>query len=228
MNDRQNAKLNMAQRVSDTCKRYKDEYKGLPAVVSAVAALNKDIENIRELLKERAEVNVSAATLAKRTAEKNMIVPCVKMANALYIIGFIHKNQELITLYGSSEYSFYSLTNNATLALAKRVLNLSKKYAEQLEEYGINSEKINETEKAITEFQSLIAKPMDKIGERKQKTTNLVQLFAKLDATFYDYLDRAIILFKHSSPNFYGEYRTARNIIFQNEGKSKPKKLPTT
>jgi len=62
---------------------------------------------------------------------------------------------------------------------------------------------------------------MDTIGERKQKTTNLMQLFASLDSIFYDKLDKLMVLFKQSRPDFYDEYRTARNIIFPNEGKSK-------
>jgi hypothetical protein len=59
---------------------------------------------------------------------------------------------------------------------------------------------------------------MDTIGARKQKTTNIAQLFAGLDSTFYDKLDKLMVLYKKSS--FYDEYRTARNIIFPNEKKS--------
>jgi hypothetical protein len=62
---------------------------------------------------------------------------------------------------------------------------------------------------------------MDTIGERKQKTTNLAQLFAGLDSTLYDRLDKLLVLFKHSAPEFYGEYRTARNIIFHTEHQKK-------
>ena len=58
---------------------------------------------------------------------------------------------------------------------------------------------------------------MDTIGECKQKTTNLVQLFAGLDSTLYDKLDKLMALFKQSEPDFYDEYRTARNIIFNRE-----------
>jgi hypothetical protein len=78
MNDRQNAKLNMAQRVSDTFKRYGTVYSGIPPVVEAVAALNTDIANIRDTQKEHGAVNLPASTLAKREAERQMIEPCVK------------------------------------------------------------------------------------------------------------------------------------------------------
>ena len=223
MNDKQNAKLNMAQRVSDTFKRYENDYKNVPAMVSAVAALNTDINNIREVARQQKEVNVSAATMEKRAAERKMIVPCVEIANKLYVIGFLTDNTELITLQGICEHSFYNVSGNTAYLLARRVLNLATKHAEQLKDYGITENNIEETEQAIDAFQAIIAKPMDTIGERKQKTTNLAQLFAGLDSTFYDRLDKLMIMFKQPKPDFYGEYRTARNIIFQNEGKSAKK-----
>jgi lipopolysaccharide biosynthesis regulator YciM len=80
-------------------------------------------------------------------------------------------------------------------------------------------EEIAEIEKAINDFQTIIAKPMETISERKQKTTNLSQLFAGLDSLFYDRLDKLMILFKQPHPNFHGEYRTSRNIIFNHERK---------
>ena len=62
---------------------------------------------------------------------------------------------------------------------------------------------------------------MDTIGERKQKTTNTVQLLAKIDSLFYDKLDKMIVLFKKTNPDFYDEYRTARNFINTTARKSK-------
>ena len=146
MNDKQNAKLNMAQRVSEIFSRYENEYKAVPAMVSAVKALNTDIKNIREVIKEQGSVNVSASTQEKRMAEKNMIRPCVKMANALYVIGFTSNDKELITLQGTSDYSFYRTSGNIALALAKRILELTHKYKEKLRDYGIKPEEIDETE----------------------------------------------------------------------------------
>jgi hypothetical protein len=217
MNDRQNAKLNMAQRVSDTLKRYENAYSKMAPMVEAVSALNADIFAIRDTQKERVAVNVPASSLEKREAERQMIEPCVKMANALYVIGFASNNKELLTMHGLSENSFYSVPNNATLALARHVLDLAHKNAAGLVAYGIDAAEIEALEKAIEAYHALISKPMDTIGERKQKTTNLVQLFAALDSTFYDRLDKLMVLFKKTDPEFYGEYRTARNIIFNKE-----------
>jgi hypothetical protein len=139
------------------------------------------------------------------------------MANALYVIGFTANNKDLLTMHGLSEHSFYQSPNNATLALARHVLDMVRLHADELIAYGIDGAEIEALEKAIEAYRVLIAKPMDTIGERKQKTTSLAQLFAGLDSTLYDRLDKLMVLFKHSVPDFYDEYRTARNIIFNKE-----------
>lgn len=102
---------------------------------------------------------------------------------------------------------------NAKLTLAQRLLELAHKHSAQLLSYGHDPEKMSAIEQAISAYSNLIAKPMDAIAERKQKTTNLKELFARLDSVLYDKLDKLIVLFKSSHPDFYGEYRTARNVI---------------
>ncbi len=220
MNDRQNAKLNMAQRVSSTLKRYKTVYDALAPVKAAVAALNEDISHIREAEKEQGAVSIAASTLTKRAAESRMIESCVKMANVLYVIGFTAGNEELTTLQGMNQNSFYRLEDNAKLAKARQLAEQAQQQAAELKNYGIEEAEISALTAAIDDYQALIAKPLDAIGARKQKTTNLAQLFAGLDSTLHDRLDKLMVLFKTANADFYNEYRTARNII-NTSGRSK-------
>jgi hypothetical protein len=213
MNDRQNAKLSMAQRVADTFEKYEPEYSTIAPMVATVAALKENVGSIREALKEQQAVSVTASTQEKRAAEARMILPCVKLANVLYVIGFSADNKELINLQGLSERSFYNLEGNAKPALAKRLLELARLHEGELSAYGVTPEELTTTEQAVADFTAMLAKPHEAIGARKQKTTNLAQLFATLDSTLYDRLDKLMVLFKQSQPAFYGEYRTARNIL---------------
>ncbi|MDR1678350.1 MAG: hypothetical protein LBR81_01040 [Prevotellaceae bacterium] len=213
MNDKQNAKLNMADRVSDTAKRYETVYEDIAPMKAAVAELNADISNIREVEKEQGAVSIAASTLTKQAAESLMIQSCVKLANVLYVIGFTSDNKELISLQGLSENSFYRMEDNAKLAKAQQLGDRAQEQASELKNYGIDEAEITAINASINAYEALISKPLDAIGVRKQKTTNLVQLFAALDSTLYDKLDKLMVLFKNSQPDFYSEYRTARNII---------------
>ena len=133
---------------------------------------------------------------------------------------FIFYKQKLIrckygitTLQGLSESHFYHLTGNAAIALAKQIVDMAKLNESDLKLNGISDRDIATMEKTIEGFRAVIAKPMDAISERKQKTTNITQLFAELDSILYGKLDKYMVIFKETNTDFYNEYRTSRNLI---------------
>lgn len=213
MNKKQNAKLNMAQRVSDTFARYQAIYSTFTPMVNAVKELNQTVVSIRETQKDQSSISLSASSLKKQAAKEQMINSCIKNANALYVVGFTTGNNNLITLKGLDYSTFNKLTDNSSVALAEQIFDLSDAYSSDLVSYGIDQTEISSLAQLIQTFSSLISKPMDTIGERKQKTVTLAQLFVQMDSVFYNKLDKLIILFKQSEPDFYNEYRTARNVI---------------
>ena len=213
MTDKQNAKLNMAQRVADTLAIHQSVYNMIIPMSEAVRDFTATILDIREVSREQSAVNVPASTKEKREIEEQMIDRSVRLANALYVVGFSINNKELTGLLGLSSHSFYRLQDNAKLTLAKQLCDLAQKHSADLMPYGFQPHEINDIGVAINAYQTIISKPMDLITTRKQKTTNLKELFANLDSLLYDKLDKLIVLFKESNPDFYGEYRTSRNYI---------------
>jgi hypothetical protein len=90
--------------------------------------------------------------------------------------------------------------------------DLATQHAADLTPYGetVGAARMQEV---VERYRLTISKPMDTIGNRKQKTTSLRQLLATLDSVLYDQLDKLIVLFKQSHSDFYNEYKTARNLI---------------
>jgi hypothetical protein len=212
MNDRQNAKLNMAQRVSDVCAENRNLYGTIAPVTTVVDELNTSIEDIRRVEKEQISTSVVGASMVKRDAEDAMIDQSLLTSNSLYVIGFTTHDPELLLLSSLSAGSFYKAEGNEKLALATRVLDLATQHAAELAPFG-EAVGVVRMQEVVERYRLTISKPMDTIGSHKQKTTNLRQLFAVLDSVFYDKLDKLIVLFKQSHPDFYNEYRTARNLI---------------
>jgi hypothetical protein len=212
MNDRQNAKLNMAQRVSDVCAENRNLYGTITPFTTAVDELNTSIEDIRRVEKEQSSTSVTGASRVKHEAEDAMVDQSLMTANCLYVIGFTTHDPELLLLSSVSAASFYKTEGNEKLALATRILDLATQHAAELAPYG-ETVGVARMQEVIERYRPTISKPMNTIGNRKQKTTSLYQLFAALDSVFYDKLDKLIVLLKQSHSDFYNEYKTARNLI---------------
>jgi hypothetical protein len=213
MNHRQSLKLNMLMRVDGTLGKYAEVFVGIKPMAGAVTEYRQTIIDVQNAATERLAVSVPTLTLEKRRSEGAMIDLGVQVANALYVLGFETDNSELLNMLGVSESSFYRLTDSNKVPLAQRVLVLAQKYQTEVADYGCDEAKITEFKAAIADYNKLVVAPMNAITVRKQKTTNIKELFARLDSILYDRLDRLMVLFKKSHPDFYQEYRTARNII---------------
>jgi hypothetical protein len=119
----------------------------------------------------------------------------------------------LTNLSAFNPTKFSTKEDNAKIALAAHISELAQEHVSELAAYGFSSEQIVDIQTSIDAYKKLIAKPMETIGERKEKTTKLKKLFVTMDSIFGDKLDKLIVLFKDSNPSLYNEYRTARNII---------------
>jgi hypothetical protein len=203
----------MAQRVADTFAKNSGIYAHLIPVRDAVAELKEKISSIREVTTDRISIHIPAVTETKQTAEQEMVDDAMRFSNSLYVIGFTTGNAELTDLSSLSPSLFYKAEDNESLALARRIQRFVQMHAAELYNYGLDDAAINAFGAKIEAFAALIVAPMDATGERKQKTVALHTLFAELDSVLYDKLDKLIVLFKTSHPDFYGEYRTSRNLI---------------
>jgi hypothetical protein len=214
MTNKQNAKLNMSQRISNTLDAHLGVYLEFTPLTSAVSEFQQIIEDIRTVATEQFSIIVPVFTQEKSKAQNKMIDVSMCVANALHVVGLETDNKVLINLLGLRITGFTNLTDNAKLTQAQRLYALAQEHSAELVNYGYDEQKISEVGQTLSDYKNLISKPMNAITTHKQKTSNLKELFVMLEKVLCEKLDKLIVLFKSSHPDFYGEYRTSRNLIF--------------
>lgn len=182
-------------------------------MVNAAGELELLIGNIRDVEKEQGSTISLVATKQKRETEELMVVKCVKVGNALYVIGVDTHNVNLMELSVINARSFASRSDNEKLALANRIYDMALANSKPLADYTITGEEIDSLHSTIDAYSHLISSPMNIISSHKEKTERLKLLFDDLDKLLVAKLDRLIVLFNDSSPSFYIEYQSSRNII---------------
>jgi hypothetical protein len=213
MNDRQEAKLNMLQTVSDTCHQYEQVYSDVPAFVGNIGQLKSGITEIRKAAQQQAGTTTKGVTATKAVAMDKLVQQGVKVANSLYVYAFTTDNQPLLAKVSVNKRMFYNGHDNDALTLAKNIADEASAYTVELQDYGIDAVELTALNDLIADYQIHISHPQTNIGEHKLHTANLKQLFADVDSVLYDRLDKLIVLFKVSAPDFYARYKSARNVI---------------
>jgi hypothetical protein len=213
MTDRQNAKLKMYQKVLNVCNKHKQKYAGVPALVNAVNELNIRVSDIQSVTQQQTETSSKGATKDKSTSIDRLVELSMKVANPLYVYAFDTKNNSLLEKVNVNKSTFYRNHDQAALTLAKIIAVEAKTYSEALRDYGVNDTDISELEAVISQLEGLINTPSNVIGERKLYTSTLREVFVAADSIVYDKLDKLVILFKTSMPEFFTLYSNARNVV---------------
>jgi hypothetical protein len=213
MTDRQNAKLNMYQKVLDVCNEYKKEYAGIPALVTAVNGLKTRVSEIQSVTQHQTGTVSKGATKDKSDVFDRLVELALKVANPIYVYAFDTSNNRLLQKVNVNKSMFYRNHDQETLTLAKIILAEANAYSTALTDYGVNNADFAELETAISQLEGLITAPSGVIGEHKLYTSNLRELFVAADSIIYDKLDKLIGLFKSSKPEFFALYSNARNVV---------------
>jgi hypothetical protein len=213
MTDKQDAKLNMYQKVTNVCDENEQVYANVPAFVKTVNDLKQVVSEIKSVTRQQSEASPKGATKDKSSAIDHLVETVVKIANSLYVYAFDTENNRLLEKVDVNKSLFYHTHNQTALTLAKTIAAEANTFSNELHNYGINNTDRAELDAAITQFENLITTPAGVVGERKAHTSNLRELFVAADSIVYDKLDKLIILFKTSSPEFFALYGNARNII---------------
>jgi hypothetical protein len=213
MTDKQDAKLNMYQKVTNVCDKNVQVYANVPAFVDIVNDLKQLVSEITTIARQQLETSPKGATKEKSSAIDRLTEIGLKIANPLYVYAVDTKNNCLREKVSVNKSSFYRAHSQAALALAKTIAAEANTFGSDLYNYGINDTDRAELDAAITRFEKLINTPVGVVVERKTHTDNLRELFVAADSVVYDKLDKLITLFKTSAPDFYSMYGNARNII---------------
>jgi hypothetical protein len=192
---------------------YAPVYSGVSAFSSSLEALNQGIAHIRETERQQADAEVKGPSLEKAGVEDHLVQSLLKVSSAVYVYAFESGDKDLQVKSNLNKSMLYRMENNVLLATANEIVAKVAVLIQQLTGYGISQADLGELAGHTAAFESLIVRPRTIIDKHKLYTQNLTRLFSETDSILYDKLDKLIYLFKASSPDFYHNYKIARNII---------------
>jgi hypothetical protein len=203
----------MYQKVTNVFDENTEEYAGVPAVVIAVNDLKGQVSRIVTAAKQQTGTKPQGATKDKSEAFDRMVVLSLKIANPLYALAFETGDNRLLKKVAINKNEFYNVHAQKALSLAQNIADEANANGVKLHDYGVSDADRTELDNAIAKATGLKLAPAGVIAERQNYTGNLRQLFVAADSIIYDRLDKMMMPFKTSSPDFYAMYSNARNVV---------------
>lgn len=212
MKKNQNTKLPMNLTVQKVCRDNQSIWIGIPAFETAFNEFESLQEKISNTLGKQGS-NIKGVTQDKTAVRKALADITLEVARALFAYASDKNDLSLKARADVTGSDLEHTRGSETLAICQTVFNEVQTLTDQLVSYGITQNEMNDFMNIIDAFSTLLPAPRTAISERKGATDELAKLFAKTDHILKEKLDKLILKFKISNPEFYRLYFDARIIV---------------
>lgn len=212
MKDQLENKLTMFEAVVSLLDSNTAKLASITALTPVIAEFKDRIAAIKQ--KDTLANTAQAGNTATKTADEDaLIADAVTIASALYALGAATNNDKLKALSKVSKSSLRALRDTQLANDVMNIKNLADGNAAELTAYGITSAMIAGLETKAHKFNT-------SLGNREMGSAVSTSAFAQLDAMFKEtdtllkeQIDKIMVIFQNSDPQFYGEYLECREII---------------
>lgn len=197
-------------------------WQGNKAVGDTLAVVDADLETLAGVdTKQLAPIIGPAADKAKTRFdfEQQILVIAGQLA------AFAAKNKDA-TLEAQADLTHAGLDKMAVQDLeetATRIANLATANLTALADYGLTDADVTALGTLQTKFHAAQTAPRQAVVDRKKENEMLPPLVSSMLSTLHRQLDRQMLSFKQSNPEFYAGYLAARVIVDRgNPAKEQP------
>jgi hypothetical protein len=183
----------------------------VPSIARCYAGLNSTADAIDEAAVTQQSRNGLVA--AKATAKGQLLDVAHDAASAVGSYGTESENDELS---GRCDYSRSDLGNgrdSEVVSRCKSVHAAATGVSEELADHGVTDAKLTTLKKKIDAFDKISTKPRQSVAASSAATKRLPILLRQANRCLTKQLDKVMVRFKTTQPEFYAKYRASRAVV---------------
>lgn len=211
-------KLNMYGSVLSVLNDYQPAWQSVSAFANAKTAFETKLNQLRVRVTEQLGAT-TGVTLEKKLLTADLRKRILLVQSALFLLGRASGD---VVLRERNSQTKTELERLALSELAARCAELKQdidSHATQLAEYGVTQQAMDELLPMLQGIDELNNSVRKAIIKRKSITQEIADLEQELNELLRVELDRLILLFEKSVPEFYHTYNSARITINYGGGK---------
>lgn len=212
MDSKLEAKMNMYDAVLAHCNANPLIVNSVPAFQTAVTTFRDIFEDLTDATQAEIQI-ISGITVDKAEQRKTLVQLAFDMAGQIFAFASATDNH---ILKGQVSYVFSDLNRLKDELLApacQNILAAANANAVALVPYGVTAAKITELDDAISDYAAAVPGPRNAVSQRAAITNTIKDLFKSGDEMLKEQLDKLVIQFKTTEPEFYNAYKNNRVLL---------------
>ena len=212
MKNSQEDKLSMYLKLKSTCEKFQSVWTANSAFKSTYDLFTSKITLI-EQNRNIQITNITGITSDKAIKRAAMADKALYIANRIESFARVSENTELIANIHYTASDMHQARDTDIVGICELILSKANSNLDNLAGYDVTQEMLNDLEKAITAYTSVVTKPQTTKAILKNATQNIARYINEADKLLTTRLDLDIEVFKNTKSDFYSQYKTARIII---------------
>jgi len=212
MNAKLEAKLNMYRSTQKHCNDNLSIVSTVPAFQTTLTTFNLKVSSIIALTQQE-DLATKGITVDKTEAKKSLCRLATDIAAPIFAFASAGADNKLKQ---EVKFTFSDLLKTKDDVLAPRCQNIkdiATANLRALAAYGLTEASLSAFQTEIDNYQSKVPTPRNSAAQKKTIRDNIKKLFAETDSILKEQMDKTVVGFKASNPDFVSTYKANRVII---------------
>ena len=212
MNAIQESKLTMYTGVDACLTEFTPQVNGIPALAAAAVQLRLYITELTDAVSELAGTITGIAD-AKAQAKDTMCRLTSTVASLLHAYAHAENDPQLAAQTNVSYSTLIKIRDELADDECQEIYSLADGHIANLQtSYGYSAAMHSNLSAAIVAFRDLVDKPKKAIADKRAFNKMLEPIFDKIDNLLKTRIDKLMVIFENTHPEFAAKYRTNRSI----------------
>jgi hypothetical protein len=215
-------KLVMYRAVQSHLDRNKSMWTSVPAMVTTIndfELLLAEIEACRILTQE----NKTGITQQKAAQQALVISHAYELSSVLYVMAIKKNDAVLAAKVDFTETDLLKKRDNHLVSTCRNIVEFATEHLAELIAYQVTADELIVLTEEINSFAENLTTGRVSVTERKAANEKLKVVFLQVDSLLKKQLDRIVVRYRKTEPDFYTNYQSLRRIINYGVRHDKPK-----
>lgn len=212
MNSRQEAKLNMYRSTKQLCDDNATTVATNTAFQTAFNTFKVKLSTLITTATSESQV-ISGIAVDKSVAKKNLCQLATDISAIVFAYASSINNNTLKNGVNFAYSDLLRLKDDQLPLTCQNIHGLATVNATALTPFGITTAMLTTFQTSITDYSTAVPKPKTAKSVKATFTKNIGILIKDIDAILKDQLDKLVVAFKPTKPDFVNSFKNARVII---------------
>lgn len=224
MKKNQENKLSMFITVEQVTDFYSEVWSNFKAFSDQFTLFKSSVQNINQTVVDQRR-KITGVTKDKLEARNKAVKSGLLISEAIRAYASVIGNHKMADRVKINSSELNKGRDTVILADLRVILETAEQNIDQLADYDITQDMIDELAGLIEAFAAVLENPRQAITNRSKATKKLKEQILEADLILKNRLDNLISRFREMNPDFWNQYKDARKII--NHGLRKRKEEET-